>query len=142
MVDNKIEDDSTVEDDHGLLRRIPNLPNMVKWDSNLKAYRPSSLCFSDRDGGIELSITLEQPLLSSGGSHHDAIIKMPGFGLARLNAGFVRHEMNPPQIINRAPTPEDPHHGLVIGSKSKKAKSSMAKAAVLIIEPDTIPKKG
>ena len=40
------EDDVTIEDPDGLLRRVPNWPNMFKLDKNMNAYRPTSLCLS------------------------------------------------------------------------------------------------
>lgn len=132
----ELEDDLTIHDADGLLRRVPDSPCMVKYDDNLKAYRPSSLCFSDRSTcDREVSVTLERPLLDGGGKQEDAIADMPDFGLARLEAGFVRHEVVPAQKIRRAPTGKDQHHALVIGEKDKRAKKEMAKAASLVIKP-------
>ena len=130
-----ISDDLTIEDADGLLRRVPNSPTMFKFDDNLKIYRPTSACFSDKDGGVALSVTLERPLLEGGGAHQDAILVDQNFGLARLEAGFVRHNVSPPQKIIRAPVDEDEHHALVVGEKSKAAKKAMAKAAKLVIQP-------
>lgn len=130
-----IDDDITIEDNDGILRRVPNWPDMIKFDKNMNAYRATSACFSDKDDGKELSITLEQPLLDSGATLQDAIAGDPRFGLARLTAGFVRHAIAPAQKLLRAPTQDDPYHGLVIGEKSKKAKKALAKAATLVIQP-------
>ena len=130
----EVEDDLTIEDDEGLLRRVPNWPNMVKFDSNINSFRATSACFSDRDtSDVEVSITLEKPLQESGGNHHDVISDMPGFGLARLLAGFARSKG---QVINQRPTDDDPHHGLIIGDKNKRTKTALAKNSVLIIMPD------
>ena len=129
-----VEDDLTIEDDEGLLRRVPNWPNMVKFDSNINALRATSACFSDREtSDVEVSITLEKLLQESGGNHHDVISDNPGFGLARLMAGYARSKG---QIINQKPTDDDPHHGLIIGNKNKKTKSALAKNSVLVITPD------
>lgn len=131
-----IQDDLTIQDTDGLLRRVPNWPDMVKYDDNLKAYRLSSQCFSDRSTrDREVSVTLERPLLDGGGKYEDAIATMPDFGLARLDAGFVRHNLEPAQKIRREPTDNDPHHALVVGQKNTRAKKDMAKAATLIIQP-------
>jgi hypothetical protein len=135
MPENSYQDDLTVEDGDGLLRRVPNWPNMVMYDENIKSYRASSACFSDRDGGKRLSVTLERPLFEAGGSHADAIALNPDFGVARLDAGFVRHAVSPPQQITRSPTEDDPYHALMVGEKSKKARKDMAKAAVLVVLP-------
>lgn len=128
-----VEDDLTIEDDEGLLRRVPNWPNMVKFDSNLNSLRASSACFSDREtNDVEVSVTLEKPLQESGGNHYDVISSLPGFGLARLLVGFARSKE---QIINKRPTGDDPHHGLIIGNKNKRTKTALAKNSVLVIKP-------
>lgn len=132
----EFEDDSSIEDEDGLLRRIPNWPSMLKYDKNLGSYRPSSVCFSDREGGTQLSITLKRLLLEAGGKIEDAIATFPhGFGVACLTAGFVRNEVSPSQIVIRQPTCEDPYHGLVVGEKSKSTRKTMAKNATILIQP-------
>jgi len=129
-------DDLSITDDEGLLRRVPNQPNMVKYDENIKAYRPTSVCFCDRETkDKELSITLEKSLTDSGERTESATQNNPGFGLARLLTGVVRDNITPQQIITRAPTDADPHHGLIIGDKTKSTKKNLAKQAVLIITP-------
>lgn len=130
-----IQDDISINDNDGILRRVPNWPGMVKFDANMNAYRATSACFSDKGGGKELSITLERPLLDSGHTHQYAIAQDPKFGLARLAVAFVRHEIVPAQKLISSPTADDAFHGLVIGEKNKQAKKALAKAAVLVIEP-------
>jgi hypothetical protein len=130
------EDDLTILDNDGLLRRVPNWPNMVKFDSNMNALRPTGLCFSDKEtGDIEVSTTLESSFLEAGCKYEDAIAAFPAFGVARLEVGVVRHVVIPAQKLKRDPTKEDKHHVLVIGEKNKQAKKMMAKAAKLIICP-------
>lgn len=129
------EDDASIDDNDGLLRRILNRPIMLKFDENLNIIRPSSACFTDRGDGQELSVTLERPLLDSGMKHTDAIAGNAGFGLARLCAGFVRHNLKPAQAIVREPTSEDPFHALIAGKKEKKAAKKMALAATILIQP-------
>lgn len=130
-----IQDDTSILDNDGILRRVPNWPDMVKFDANLNQYRATSACFSDKNDGKELSITLERPLLESGHTHQDAVANQPKFGLARLTAGFLRHQILPAQKLVSNPTVEDAFHGLVIGKKDKQAKKAIAKAAVLVIKP-------
>jgi len=130
-----IVDDLTISDDEGLLRRVPNLPNMFKVDHNTGKTRPSSVVFSDRADGIKLSVTLESPLLKDSSEYSHAIKQFPGFGLLKLTAGFVRHQVKPAQMIQRDPTADDPHHALVIGDKSKATCQAMAKAAIWKIKP-------
>ncbi len=73
MSDEK-DDDLTITDDDGLLRRVPNWPNMVKYDENINAYRTTSVCFSDPETkDREVSISLEKDLLDSGNEHTDLI---------------------------------------------------------------------
>ena len=135
MVD-KPEDDTAIKDEEGLLRRVPNWPNMCKLDKNLNVYRPSSACFSDpATNDSEVSITLEQSLISSGGKVDDAIAGHPEFGLVRVIAGFVRKGLNFNQIIAKSPTDADPHHGLIIGKKNRATKKGLAKNSVVIINP-------
>lgn len=128
------KDDETILDDEGLLRRVPNWPNMVKFDQNKQEMRPTSACFSDKDDGIELSVTLEKPHCDNGGTYESAA-KVNGFGLAKVKAGKARNITDPAQKIARNPTADDPHHGLVVGRKNKTAKRKLAMAAKLVIEP-------
>jgi hypothetical protein len=131
------QDDPSITDDDGLLRRVPHFPNMTKYNHNTSSYELTSACFSDRDDGYELSISLETPLLESGKCHQD-ILEKPGFnnyGLARVESGFVRREIEPAQSIVRNPVELDPYHGLVVGKKSKSAKRKLARHATIIISP-------
>ncbi|MEC9386974.1 hypothetical protein [Marinobacter sp. bablab_jr008] len=128
------KDDDTIKDDEGLLRRVPNWPNMVKFDENKNEYRPSSACFSDKSDGVELSVTLETPLLENGSDHQSAT-KTKGFGLARVKAGIAREITEPKQCIMREPTDDDPYHGIIAGKKSKRAKQKLARSAELVIAP-------
>jgi hypothetical protein len=130
------EDDPSIQDDDGLLRRVPNWPNMVKLDKNTNTYRPTSVCFSDqKTNNLEVSITLQKPLHENGGADPDAIKNYPNFGLARIPAGFVRNNLNHKQIVTSEPTEDDPYHGLIVGTKDSNTKRTMAKAATLLINP-------
>ena len=94
------EDDPSIEDQDGLLRRVPDWPNMIKLDKNLNTYRPSSVCFSDKEtNDLEVSMSLQRQLLEDGGIEADAIKDHPGFGLARILAGFVRNDHNHQQVV-------------------------------------------
>lgn len=129
------QDDNTISNEEGLLRRVPNWPNMVKFDANTNEIRPSSACFSDKDGGEELSVTIETPHLAGGGTYESAA-KEDGWGLAKVIAGTARTVSNPSQKLVRNPTPDDPHHGLVVGKKTRAAKRNLAKAAEMVVTPD------
>jgi len=130
------KDDPEISDDDGLLRRLPNWPNMVKFDHNMQVERPSSAWFTDRStSDREVSITLEKDLIDSGGTHQDAVSSYPDFGLAVISTKTVRHEISPKQIVNKQPTDDDDFHGLVIGEKRKKTKTALAKKANILINP-------
>ena len=130
-------DDVSIADEDRLLRRVPNWPNMTKFDPRIGAIRVTSACFSDvGTNDREVSMTLEKDLLNSGGRHEDAIALHPGFGLASLGVEVVRNDLPTKQIIVRNPQPDDPYHCLVIGDKGKAEKRMMAKKSELIIEPN------
>jgi len=130
------EDDLTVKDTDGLLRRIPNIPDMYKYDHNKQCRVITSICFSDRESnGTNLSVTQETPLFESGGTHEDALGKFKNFGLARFTADIVRNHVNTPQKIIIDPTPEDPHHAIVFGKKNKKVQRQIKKQSELLIAP-------
>ena len=128
-------DDNSILDEHGLLRRVPPWPNMIKYNENLHIYHPTSACFGDKDGGAELSVDLQQSVLDSGGTIQDCIKDIPEFGLCKLTAGYVRHELNPAQAVRRDPLPKNPHHALIIGKKTKSVQRNMAKNAEMLIQP-------
>lgn len=130
------EDDVSIEDEEGLLRRVPNQPNMVKFDENINAYRPSSACFCDRQtNDLEVSVTLEQPLLDDGETHEFAIKDYPEFGVAQFLTAVARYQVTPNQIIRRDPTDDDPYHGLVVGYKTRVTRRQLAKKSTMVIKP-------
>ena len=131
-------DDESIFDEHGLLRRIPNWPDMFKFDHNTGKYRPTTACFSDRQTkDLELSVTLENDLLEGGDSHQTLIENFDGFGLARLSAGTPRNLDNYPQKICRNPTDEDAHHALIVGNKPKSVKKALVKNCEVVVQPKT-----
>jgi hypothetical protein len=135
-MDSEKTDDPTIGDQDSLLRRVPNWPNMVKFDQNLGVNRPSSACFSDRKtGNREVSVTHEQDLLANQGELKDALGTNEGFGLARVNAGFSRTGLSSPQALVRSPTKEDKHHCLIVGHKTSKDRRLLAKHAEMVIKP-------
>ncbi|MFD3390073.1 hypothetical protein [Alteromonas macleodii] len=129
-------DDESIADVDGLLRRVPNWPNMTIRCQQTGQLRATSACFKDRaTENREVSVTLEKELLQANKTHQDAA-KVEGFGLAKVEAGFVRNNLSQRQIINRDPIEDDPHHALIIGDKTNKDLSKISRNSVLLIEPD------
>ena len=134
----EVVDDITIQDEHGLLRRVPYWPNMYKFDHNLGVHRPTSACFGDREtNDIEVSVSTEYELLQSGGSYVDLITEgSKGFGIARFIAEVPRKQVDPTQKITRNPTDTDVYHALVVGDKPKRVKKALVKSSI-IVEPIT-----
>lgn len=129
-----------IKDEDFVLRRIPNNIDNYVYDDNIQRRRPSSSWFSDKaTNGMEVSVTLENELLSNGRTHQDALcLSNPiheGFGLGKIGVGFLRN-LAIPQEIKPDPTQEDPFHALVIGKKTKKMQRSIAIETEILIEPD------
>ncbi|MBL4865286.1 MAG: hypothetical protein JKY67_02795 [Pseudomonadales bacterium] len=129
-----IEDNINVADEDRLLRRIPNNPNMLKFDQSTQTVRPSSAAFKDRTDGRELSVTLEKQLLEDGNVHEYAIRNFEGFGLAAIGVKFVR-SLKPAQFVIADPTPDDPYHALIVGDKKNRTFKELSKASTLLIKP-------
>lgn len=122
-----------------LLRRVPNWPDMCKFDPGLGRHRPTSACFADvATADVSMSFSLEEPRLQDGGAVSDVIASNPGFGVARLGSNVVREQLSTPQSIVVDPTEDDPYHCLVVGAKSKKDKRKMAKESELVINPSNV----
>jgi len=125
-----------IDYDGSLLRRVPNWPNMHIYDVKLGRLRPTSACFSDPEtNDVEMSFSLEKPLLDSGGCCENLVSKLPGFGVASLNSDFARTKLSVVQEILGDPTDEDPYHCLLVGGKSKKDKKLMAKSSLMVVSP-------
>jgi hypothetical protein len=131
----EVDDQTILNTDH-LLRRLPNWPNMTKFDHNKGQLRPSSAAFGDQESGdVRVSTTHQESLLASGGDIKDAIRHHPKFGLAQLNVSYARSSLSTPQIVVRDPTSDDDHHCLLVGRKTDGDKRKLAKNCVILIEP-------
>lgn len=126
------EDDASILGTERLLRRIPNWPNMYKFDDNLKAWRLTSANFSDP----ELSVDFRELIEADGNDVSYSIQGKEGFGLAQFTVIQAR-SLQPKQAIVRNPiVNQNPYHGLVAGKKTGAVKNSLAKVATLLIEPN------
>lgn len=134
MSDEDYQDDPSIMDDDGLLRRVPIQPAQIIWDDNLKQQRPSSAAFKDHPNGSPMSIAL-QPVLSELNLPVQSVLS--GYetthALVMFTADVARKNG---QGVARAPLPpSDPAHGVVFGPKTQKVRQSLAKAAVWVVPP-------
>ncbi len=108
-----------------LLRRIPISPNYIKPDGSI-----TSFAFSMRKDEDGISTDLEKladPKVS--------ILDRTRFRLARINAGFIRNQINDGLDCIHNPRPDNNAHSLITSNTKKISDSKsrvMAKAAVLI----------
>ena len=126
------QDDPSIKDTCQLLRRIPLKPSHCIWDENLRRYRPTSASFEDHPNGSPMSVTLADELLASHRSLEDGLAGLEGYALAGISAGFVR-ELG--LGVAGEPLDDEPAHAVVLGKKSKKIRSALAKAAIWVVAP-------
>jgi hypothetical protein len=126
-------DDGTIEDDEGLLRRIP--PHHFFFDKNLGRWRPSSAAFDDHPDGSPMSVHLVTVLARHNLVRSTVLIGHVDYALARITAALVRSNR---QGIYRHPLPDDPAHAEVFGPKSEGVRKRLAKGADWEIPPNRI----
>lgn len=125
------DDDNGIHDDCGLLRRIPDSPNNIVFDQNLKRLRPSSANFRD----VELSVDNLNLLKEDGLDHNYTIANFPDYGLIEITAGVVRSPQSGSQRIVTDAIEDNPYHTLIVGAKGKGAANHMSRNCKLIILP-------
>ena len=107
-----------------LLRRIPISPSYIKPDGSI-----TSFAFSlkkDEDG---ISTDLERLT-----NYDISILDKTKYRLAKINAGFIRNEINDGLDCVHKPTPENYAHSLITSLTSKISDSksrAMAKNAII-----------
>lgn len=104
-------DDPSIADTERLFRRI-HLKHIVP-DGDTGLARLSSAAFRDKD----LSVDIEAVLLENGQAISSCLQGQVACKLAFITAGHARQLQ---QVIFRDPTPNNPSHGIVYGSKSSK----------------------
>lgn len=114
-----------IGNDDFLLRRIPISPSYIKPDGSI-----TSFAFSLKKGEDGISTDLER-LADKGKS----VLDRTRFSLAKINAGFIRNDINDGLDCIHNPTPENYAHSLITsesvkipGSKSR----SMASNAMIV----------
>ena len=108
-----------------LFRRIPVIPSHIKPDGSI-----SRAAFSLRKGEDGISTDLER-LANPGIS----VLDRTRFSLARINAGFIRTQINDGLDCIHNPLPENYAHSLITsqtGKISDTKSRAMAKSAVII----------
>jgi hypothetical protein len=123
-------DDPSVNDDVVLWRRVH--PNHIIFDENLGRSRPTSAAFADHPNRTPMSVVISSDAASIGRTPADVLSGFKGFALAGITAGFVRSQN---QGVVRCPTPDEPAHGEVFGSKPRSVMKALAKEAFWVVEP-------
>jgi hypothetical protein len=126
-------DDPTIADAEVLWRRIPPWKDWIVWDDNQGRLRPSSMAFQDHPDGTPMSVFLAAEAV-------DPVIALEGlddFLLAAVTAGETRIRG---QRLVRAPLIGTPAgHTHVIGRKTHRNMSPLAKSSTWVIEPSELP---
>ena len=113
------------ENEDFLLRRIPVSPSYIKPDGSI-----TSFAFSLRKGEDGISTDLER--LSNPGI---SALDRTRFRLARINAGFIRNEINDGLDCIHNPLPENYVHSLITSQTGKISDSksrAMARNAIVV----------
>jgi hypothetical protein len=118
-----------VEDSASLLRRIH--PSQVIHDQNTGLQRPSSAAFKDPD----LSVDVEDILVSLGMDWHFSLRDYPGYSLVRFTAQVARAKG---QAVILHPLPENPAHAQVEGKKSPGVANTLRDASTWVSIADSV----
>lgn len=110
------EDDGSVPQDAGLLRRIH--PDQVVSDQNTGQNRPSSAAFRDS----EMSVDAEPMLTARGLDWHFTLQGYPRYSLVRFMASAAREKGL--AVVPR-PLPANPAHTLVKGKKTQSIRNHL-----------------
>jgi hypothetical protein len=124
----KRADDPSILPDDPLWRRVH--PTQVIFDKNQGAHRPSSAAFGDHPNGTPMSIVLGKDSLARGRTGEALLAKFDGYSLAAITATDARENQ---QVVYRAPVPDEPDHGEVMGDKPKSVQRSFAKLAKWVV---------
>lgn len=119
-------DDPTIADPWGLWRRI--FPGWWIPDQNHQGeFRLSTQAFDDSRDGTPMSVSIAAE------SRQDHLLRNhEGYGLASFTAGHAR---GCKQILQRAPTPDDPAHAHVVGPKTRSVKRRLLAGTTIVVAP-------
>ena len=126
MTERSYEDDPTIGHDAELWRRIP--PWHFYRDPNDGSTRPSSAAFEDDSDHDPMSIVLGEECAGPASvlAGHDS------YALAAFTARLAREKG---QKLVRDPLPDEPAHGLVVGTKTTSTRRAFAKHSRWVVEP-------
>ena len=112
-------DDPTIQDSWDLWRRI--FPGWWIPDQNQQGrFRLSTQAFEDSRDGTPMSVS----------------IAAESRGQASMLASFTAaHARNCEQILQRAPTEDDPAHAHVTGPKTRSTKKRLLAGTTIVVEP-------
>jgi hypothetical protein len=117
-------DDPTIPDDATIWRYV--VPQWVVIGDDGVGVRPSSGAFDDSSDGPMSAI-----LATEGRDPASAIpATCPGAGMVAFTAGALRALG---MTLERAPEPDEPHHILVVGKKTKGVKNAMKKGSAWVV---------
>jgi len=130
MANAEYSDDRTISNNAELWRRIP--PKHIVYDENRGRVRPSTAAFDDHSNGSPMSVLLGEVVVGSGRTALEALAAHQGYSLASITAGMARQCT---QAVAREPLPDEPAHGVVVGSKTDKVRKKFAYGCTWIVPP-------
>lgn len=119
MSEPSFTDDSSIQDDAELWRRVPPYQYREEDDGSI---RPSSQAFSYP----RLSVVIAEDVLNSGRSPENIVQGHPNFGLLGITA---RNARACAQIVYRLPENDEPAHAEVSGKKTNSVKRRLLEEA-------------
>jgi hypothetical protein len=124
--------ETPTDDSVEVFRRVHR--KQVISDENRGGHRPSSASFTNTTGTERMSIALSDTLESLGRAPQTVLDGYEGQLLVGVSVGFVS-SLDPKQIVERTPIPEEPAHGDVVGPKPKKLQRQLAREAKWVVGP-------
>lgn len=126
----RFPDDPGIEDDVGLLRRVP------RWhfvpDKNRGGRRPSSAAFCDDTNGEPMSVYRTDVIAAEGERPDRVMTGHAGFGLVSVTAGTCRQKQ---QTVHADPLPDETAHALVCGPKTRSHRRWFASHSEWVVLP-------
>jgi hypothetical protein len=128
MPDSHYQDDTTIQDEDDLWRRIP--PNWIVPDENRGGWRPASQAFNDHPDGSPMSVKLAKEERIE-----DVMASHSGFFLVAISAGLARQCE---QKVARDPLPDNSAPAVVVGKKKGSVRAKFAKEARWVVAPSAL----
>lgn len=127
----KATDDSNIEADDQLFRRIPYQPAMIIRDDRLGVWRPTSAAFQDHPDGSPMSVDIASEMEAHNLTPQDCLHGHEStHALAAISVGIVR---SIGLGVLKVPLDSNAAHGQVTGRKSRKNRKELARASDWIV---------